>query len=113
MNKKIETIPSAAMTALSRYGWPGNVRELENLVERAVILSQTPELHVPVAELQAASGDGPPASTLEATEREHILKILKATRWVLSGPSGAAAQLGMKRTTLQSKMHKLGITRPV
>jgi formate hydrogenlyase transcriptional activator len=113
MNKKIETIPSAAMTALSRYGWPGNVRELENLVERAVILSQTSELHVPLAELQAASGDGPPASTLEATEREHILKILKATRWVLSGPSGAAAQLGMKRTTLQSKMQKLGITRPV
>ena len=113
MNRKIETIPSAAMTALSRYGWPGNVRELENLVERAVILSQTSELHVPLAELQAASGDGPPASTLEATEREHILKILKATRWVLSGPSGAAAQLGMKRTTLQSRMQKLGITRPV
>jgi formate hydrogenlyase transcriptional activator len=113
MNKRIETIPSAAMTALARYNWPGNVRELENLIERAVILSQTSELHVPLAELQAASGETPSASTLEATEREHILKILKATRWVLGGPSGAAAQLGMKRTTLQSRMQKLGITRPV
>jgi formate hydrogenlyase transcriptional activator len=113
MNKRIETIPSAAMTAMSRYGWPGNVRELENLVERAVILSQTSELHVPLAELQAASGEAPSASTLEATEREHILKILKATKWVLGGPGGAAAQLGMKRTTLQSRMQKLGITRPV
>jgi formate hydrogenlyase transcriptional activator len=113
MNKRIETIPSAAMTALSRYGWPGNVRELENLVERAVILSQTSELHVPLAELQAAPGETPSASTLEATEREHILKILKATKWVLSGPAGAAAQLGMKRTTLQSRMQKLGITRPL
>jgi formate hydrogenlyase transcriptional activator len=113
MNKRIETIPSAAMTALSRYGWPGNVRELENLVERAVILSQTSELHVPLAELQAAPGETPPVSTLKATEREHILKILKATKWVLSGPAGAAAQLGMKRTTLQSRMQKLGITRPL
>jgi formate hydrogenlyase transcriptional activator len=70
-------------------------------------------LTVPLAELDAVSGDAPPAATLEDTEREHILKILKATRWVLSGPSGAAAQLGMKRTTLQSKMQRLKITRPV
>jgi formate hydrogenlyase transcriptional activator len=113
MNKPIDTIPAAAIATLCRYSWPGNVRELENLVERAVILSQTTVLTVPLAELDAVSRDAPPAATLEDTEREHILKILKATRWVLSGPSGAAAQLGMKRTTLQSKMQRLKITRPV
>jgi formate hydrogenlyase transcriptional activator len=113
MNKPIDTIPSVAIKTFSQYNWPGNVRELENLIERAVILSQNSTLHVPLAELQAAVGSAPPAPTLEETEREHILKILKATKWVLSGPSGAAAQLGMKRTTLQSKMQKLGITRPV
>lgn len=113
MNKHIDTIPSAAIKTLSQYDWPGNVRELENLIERAVILSQNSTLHVPLAELEAAAGSAPPAPTLEETEREHILKILKATKWVLSGPSGAAARLGMKRTTLQSKMQKLGITRPI
>jgi formate hydrogenlyase transcriptional activator len=113
MDKKIETIPSETMTILSRYDWPGNVRELENLTQRAVILSQTSVLHVPLAEMKARAGDRmPSAATLEETEREHILKILKATRWVIGGPSGAAAQLGMKRTTLQSKMQRLSIVRP-
>jgi len=113
MNKRIDTIPAAAIATLSRYSWPGNVRELENLVERAVILSQSSVLTVPLAGLEALPGDASPAATMQDTERDHILKILKATKWVLSGPSGAAAQLGMKRTTLQSKMQKLKITRPV
>jgi formate hydrogenlyase transcriptional activator len=113
MNKRIDTIPAAAIATLSRYSWPGNIRELENLVERAVILSQSSVLTVPLAGLEALPGDASPAATMQDTERDHILKILKATKWVLSGPSGAAAQLGMKRTTLQSKMQKLKITRPV
>ncbi|MGH7206279.1 MAG: sigma 54-interacting transcriptional regulator [Nitrospiraceae bacterium] len=113
MNKHIETITTETMTALSRYHWPGNVRELENLIERAVILSQGTELHVPLAELKAAASDGAqPVTTLEAAEREHILRALQAAKWIIGGPSGAAAKLGMKRTTLQSKMQKLSISRP-
>ncbi len=113
MNKPIDTIPTEAMTALSRYHWPGNVRELENLIERAVILSQGTELHVPLIELKSAPRQvAQPATTLEAAEREHILRALQAAQWVIGGPSGAAAKLGMKRTTLQSKMQKLGISRP-
>jgi formate hydrogenlyase transcriptional activator len=114
MNKRIETVPADVMTALTRYHWPGNIRELENLIERAVILSQGPELRVPLAELTATSpadGDGSLA-TLEAAEREHILRALRETNWVLGGPKGAAVRLGLKRTTLQSRMRKLGITRP-
>ena len=114
LNRPIERIPAETMDALMAYAWPGNIRELENLIERAVILSQKTDLHVPLAELAPSAGDRTSATaTLEVTEREHILKILKATKWVLGGPSGAAAQLGMKRTTLQSKMQRLGITRPV
>jgi len=113
MNRHIETIPTETMTALSRYHWPGNVRELENLIERAVILSQGTELHVPLAELKAAASDGAqPVTTLEAAEREHIVRALQVAKWVIGGPSGAAAKLGMKRTTLQSKMQKLSISRP-
>ncbi|HEV8621032.1 MAG TPA: sigma 54-interacting transcriptional regulator, partial [Nitrospiraceae bacterium] len=113
MNKQIERIPSDTMAALSRYHWPGNVRELENLIERAVILSPGVELHVPLAELKAAAREGAqPVTTLEAAEREHVLRALQAANWVIGGPSGAAAHLGMKRTTLQSKIQKLGISRP-
>lgn len=113
MNKAIDTIPSETMAALIRYDWPGNVRELENLIERAVILSQSSTLYVPLAELKLSAGErAVPAATLEATEREHIVRILTETDWVIGGPSGAAARLGMKRTTLQSKMKKLGIVRP-
>jgi len=112
MNKRIETIPAEAMTALSRYAWPGNVRELENAVERAVILTSGPTLRVPVAEFHgravAPSGG---ATTLEATEREAILRALHETNWVLGGPHGAAARLGLKRTTLQSRIQRLGIDR--
>ncbi len=113
MNKQIETIPGEAMEALSRYAWPGNIRELENFIERAVILSRGTVLHVSLADLR------PPAevltggiTTLESAEREHILRALRETNWVIGGPQGAAARLGIKRTTLQSKMRKLAISRP-
>ena len=112
MSKRIETIPAGAMTALAKYHWPGNIRELENLIERSVILSQGPDLHVPLGELKAptaAALNG--AATLEAAEREHIQRVLRETKWVIGGPSGAATRLGMKRTTLQSKIRKLGISR--
>jgi formate hydrogenlyase transcriptional activator len=113
MNRGIETIPSEAMEALTNWNWPGNVRELENLIERAVILTRGAALHVPLAELrnggEAAATTGTP-TTLEEAEREHILRGLRESKWVVGGPVGAAARLGLKRTTLQSRMKKLGIT---
>jgi Transcriptional regulator containing GAF, AAA-type ATPase, and DNA binding domains len=112
MSKRIETIPAQTMTALSHYHWPGNIRELENLIERSVILSQGPDLRVPLVELKAqATAAYHGVATLEATEREHILRALREANWVIGGPFGAAASLGMKRTTLQSRMRKLGISR--
>jgi formate hydrogenlyase transcriptional activator len=110
MSKHIETIPADAMDALARYAWPGNVRELENAIERAVILTRGSALEVPVAELRARGGPAPDG-TLEATERDAILRTLRDTHWVLGGPQGAATRLGLKRTTLQSRMRKLGIDR--
>ena len=98
--------------------WPGNVRELQNIIERAVILSPGPTLQVPLADLQAVprhqAGAAPIATpvTLNDAEREHIVDALAATGWVVGGPRGAAARLGMKRSTLQKKMQKLGIARP-
>ncbi|MBC7838584.1 MAG: sigma 54-interacting transcriptional regulator, partial [Nitrospiraceae bacterium] len=114
MKKRIETIPSEAMKALQAYHWPGNVRELENFIERAVILTQGQDLFVSLAELKRAPGHvtNSRTTTLEQAEREHILKALRESEWTIGGPSGAAAKLGMKRTTLQSKMQKLGISRP-
>ena len=114
MKKRIETIPSEAMQALQAYHWPGNVRELENFIERAVILSRGPDLLVSLAELKGAPNhtSNQSATTLEQAEREHILKTLRDTNWTIGGPTGAATKLGMKRTTLQSKMQKLGIARP-
>jgi formate hydrogenlyase transcriptional activator len=101
------------MTALTNYHWPGNIRELENLIERAVILSRGPVLEVPLTELREPTEQFPDAlQTLEANEREHILRALRDSRWILAGPKGAAARLGMKRTTLQSRIQKLGIERP-
>jgi formate hydrogenlyase transcriptional activator len=112
MDKHIETIPNATMAALSRWKWPGNVRELENFIERSVILSDGPVLRVPLGELEPelnlnAKGD----DSLHTAEREHILRILRECGGVLAGPRGAALKLGLKRTTLQSKMRKLRINR--
>jgi formate hydrogenlyase transcriptional activator len=116
MNRQIETIPAEAMEALTNWNWPGNVRELENFIERAVILTRGSSLHVPLAELRNGSPEpaaGPPEAltTLEEAERRHILKALQESNWVVGGPAGAAAKLGMKRTTLQSRMQKLAIRR--
>jgi formate hydrogenlyase transcriptional activator len=115
MGRRIETIPSAVMDALVRYPWPGNVREVQNVIEHAVILSPGPSLQVPPGDLQAAATQAPvptaPAATLAEAEREHILGVLRETGWVLGGPEGAAARLGMKRSTLYKKMKKLGISR--
>ncbi len=111
MNKKIDTVPPEAMQALTEWHWPGNVRELENFIERAVILSRGPVLQIPLAELKAAQSEFAPSLTLEAAEREHILRVLRETKGVISGPHGAAARLGLNRTTLNSKMRKLGISR--
>jgi formate hydrogenlyase transcriptional activator len=116
MGRRVETIPGEVLTALTAYSWPGNIRELENLIERAVILSPGRVLQVPVGELKADAGlDQPSASangTLIDVERDHILHALREANWVLGGPSGAAARLGMKRSTLHWKMKKLGISRP-
>jgi formate hydrogenlyase transcriptional activator len=108
MNKIIDTIPSEAMTALTRYHWPGNIRELQNLMERAVILSPGPALKVPLAGLQRRAPVHK-IETLEDAERRHITDALEATNWVVGGPKGAAKLLGMKRTTLQWRIDKLGI----
>ena len=117
MGRRIETIPAEIMDALVRYPWPGNIREMQNVIERAVILSRGPELEISLSEfkqqMKAAAVDFPSSlSTLEEAEREHILRALGETNWILGGSSGAALKLGMKRTTLQSKMRKLGIARP-
>ena len=112
MNREVETIPTETLDALVHYAWPGNIRELENLIERAVIVSPGPILRVPLSDMKLPSEPvGSDNLTLVAAEREHILKALEATSWVLAGPQGAAARLGMKRTTLQSRMRKLGVMR--
>jgi len=111
MNKHIETIPAETMNALASWEWPGNVRELENFIERSVILSKGPILRVPLVELNLATEDAHSDSTLESLQRENIIRVLRETGGVLGGPRGAAARLGLKRTTLQYKMQKLGIAR--
>jgi formate hydrogenlyase transcriptional activator len=132
LNKAVAYIPAEAMDALANYSWPGNIRELENFIERAVLLSPGKELRVPVNELKPdvfanTEGSAPTAadsssslasatssiSTLEDAERQHILRALRQTEWRIAGPKGAAVLLGMKRTTLQARMRKLGIRRPV
>jgi len=124
MNKTIDTISSATMDALSRYHWPGNIRELQNVIERAVITSAGPVLKVDVADLKISKSSSPAEKssaqgstngglrdTLKETERQQILKALKQSNWVVAGPKGAASKLGMKRSTLQLRMSKLGISR--
>jgi transcriptional regulator with GAF, ATPase, and Fis domain len=117
IGKNIETIPDEAMEALCRWKWPGNIRELENFLERAVILSRGSALHVPLAELEDIDAEeddtenlsGNP--TLQAAERDHILRALREAKGMVGGSNGAAARLGLKRTTLNSKIKKLGIVR--
>ena len=118
-------MPSNAMDALVAYSWPGNIRELENLLERAVILSPGKELRVPFSELRnspagsvveeplVVTSISAPLATLEEAERQHILRALRQAEWRIAGPRGAASLLGMKRTTLQARIRKLGIRRPV
>jgi formate hydrogenlyase transcriptional activator len=126
MKKNIETIPAETMEVLTRYDWPGNIRELQNLIERAVILSPGPTLDVPVGALNgrspahkagsargAAAGRHPDQiETLEEADRRHIISALERSNWIIAGPNGAASRLGMKRSTLQFRMRKLGIVRP-
>jgi formate hydrogenlyase transcriptional activator len=125
MNRVIETIPSAAMDALCRYHWPGNIRELQNVIERAVIISTGPALSVDVADLKFSKAGHPEEGAaalnsktngalrevLKETERQQILKALKQCNWIVAGPNGAAEHLGMKRSTLRLRIHKLGISR--
>jgi len=113
MGKQIEHIPAETMSALASYEWPGNIRELQNSIERSVILSTGAVLRPPLAELKrCAEVESTEAITLEEAEREHIHKTLEQTRWVVAGPNGAAARLGIKRSTLYFRMQKLGISRP-
>jgi len=114
MKRRIESVPRETMTALTNYHWPGNVRELQNLVERGVILSRGPSLDIPLARLENSSRNNHAngSTTLEGVERDHILRVLSESRWVIGGPKGAAAKLGLNRTTLNNRMRKLGITRP-
>ncbi len=111
MNKQIEIIPSATMSALVNWDWPGNVRELENLMERSVILSEGRVLNAPLAELRTGQEGVDSDGTLESLERQYIIRVLRDTAGVIAGPRGAAVRLGMKRTTLQSRILKMGITR--
>jgi formate hydrogenlyase transcriptional activator len=110
--KEIDDLPDETVDAMVRYPWPGNVRELENLVERSVILSQGRSLEVPLEELRSDE-EGSDVTTLQGIEREHILRALNEANWVIGGRGGAAAKLGVKRTSLQHKMQKLGISRPI
>jgi formate hydrogenlyase transcriptional activator len=110
MKKQIEIIPAETMNALVNWTWPGNVRELENIIERSVILSQGPILTVPLGELSLSEQHSFNDGTLESLRRETIIRVLRETGGVLSGPHGAAARLGLKRTTLQSRIQKLGIS---
>ncbi|MEI9813425.1 MAG: helix-turn-helix domain-containing protein [Acidobacteriota bacterium] len=125
--RNIESIPSETMEALVRYHWPGNIRELQNIIERAVIISKGSVLNVSLADLKSPAADAAPlqrevvratqqASThdlrsdMEQAERGRILSALEQANWIVAGPHGAAARLGIKRTTLQARMRKLGIS---
>jgi formate hydrogenlyase transcriptional activator len=114
LDKSVDYISTEVMTALTRYAWPGNIRELENIVERAVILSRTSELEISLRDLKSRVASAPNDRgdlTLEQVERNHILATLKRTKWVVAGPKGAAARLGLNRSTLNFRMKKLGIFR--
>jgi transcriptional regulator with GAF, ATPase, and Fis domain len=110
MGKAINTIPKKTMDALTAYAWPGNIRELKNVIERAMILSSGQTLQVTMPEIAAAQESA--NHNLHEIERSHILSILEKTHWRVSGKQGAAEMLGLKKSTLQSRMNKLGIKRP-
>jgi len=112
MNRQIGTILASTMERLTEYSWPGNIRELQHFIERAVILTTGSTLNAPLDDLKSAVDTQPAATTLKQAESSHILKILRETRWVVGGPKGAAARLGLKRTTLMGKMRRLGLSRP-
>jgi formate hydrogenlyase transcriptional activator len=109
MEKKVESIPAAVMKKLAAWHWPGNIRELENFIERSVILTHGSALQVPIGELGRDGKSAPMSGTRQANDREEILRILKETNGRIAGPKGAAARMGVKRTTLLSRMKKLGI----
>ncbi|HTX14862.1 MAG TPA: sigma 54-interacting transcriptional regulator [Candidatus Baltobacteraceae bacterium] len=117
MGRNVDVVPPETMQALCRYAWPGNVRELEHVVERGVILSRGPELRIPLIDFETAritdAQDGPAKSSdkLEEIEREHILSVLRETRGKIGGPGGAAERLGMNRTTLNSRLQRLRISK--
>jgi formate hydrogenlyase transcriptional activator len=112
MRKNIEAIPVEVMETLVNYSWPGNIRELRNIIERSVILTSGKRLTIPKDDLHESRPAAPAAVlTMDDAERRHILDALDASNWVVGGPSGAASMLGMKRSTLQSRMQKLGIMR--
>jgi formate hydrogenlyase transcriptional activator len=112
MNRHIDTILRSTMEQLTEYPWPGNIRELQNFIERAVILTTGSTLRAPLDDLKSSVETAPAPTTLKQAESGHILKILRETRWVVGGPRGAAARLGLKRTTLMGKMKRLGLSRP-
>jgi transcriptional regulator with GAF, ATPase, and Fis domain len=117
MDRRIEVVPIATLEAITRYDWPGNIRELQNFLERSVILSRGPILQAPVECLAIPHNDSnainpTQALTLEEAETTHILSVLQHANWVVGGPKGAAKKLGLKRTTLITKMQRLGIMRP-
>jgi formate hydrogenlyase transcriptional activator len=112
MAKQIGHIPPDTMSALTSHPWPGNIRELQNFIERSVIVTSGSVLDSPLASLNnATESEFQEATTLEEAERNHIRKVLEKTRWVVSGPNGAAVRLGIKRSTLYFRMQKLGISR--
>jgi formate hydrogenlyase transcriptional activator len=116
MNKQVDTIPLETMEALMRYSWPGNIRELRNFIERAMILSSHAVLQAPTFELEplkALGKSNPPTSSLEEVERDHIIRALELSNWVVGGRNGAAQRLGMKRTSLVYKMQRHRIVRPI
>ncbi len=111
MGKVIDSVPRETMQALCNWEWPGNVRELENFMERSVILTEGSVLKVPLSELATLTEESENGGTLEHLEREYIIRALRETGGVIAGSNGAAARLGLKRTTLQSRIQRMGISR--
>jgi formate hydrogenlyase transcriptional activator len=109
--KSITRVADATMAVFVAYHWPGNVRELQNVIERSVVLTKGAELQAPVASLVSTPDTMPVVRTLADADRAHIVSVLRETNWAVGGPNGAAARLGLYRTTLLAKMRKLGITR--